>query len=97
MKQKTNGLSLVKIWLDKVIAVGNPVTRDDAGETIVYVFEKDCQWTQIGTKILRGTAGDGFGAALALSEDGKRVAVGAPRSGFNSDESGSVTVFQLTV
>jgi hypothetical protein len=81
----------------KVIAVGNPLTRDGAGETIVYVFDKDGQWTQIGKNILGEIEGDAFGAALALSEDGKRVAVGAPLSGFNSDQSGSFAVFELTV
>jgi hypothetical protein len=57
----------------KVIAVGNPATLEGAGETIVYVYDEDGQWTQIGMKILGKSARDAFGAALALSEDGKRV------------------------
>lgn len=81
----------------KVIAVGNPLTRDGAGETIVYVFDKDGQWTQIEKNILGEIEGDAFGAALGLSEDGKRVAVGAPQSGLNSDKSGSFAVFEVTV
>ena len=84
----------------KVMAVGNPgsdVHGSDAGETAIYALGEGDKWTQVGKKILGKSEGDSFGAALSLSEDGKRVAVGAPGSSGSIEKSGSVVVFELVV
>jgi len=50
------------------------------------------QWERTGDSI-RGAAGDYTGAGLAMSRDGRRVAVGAP--GWGAKEAGEVAVFWL--
>lgn len=82
-----------------VLAVGNPEGDDqgsNTGEAVIYAFDKGTKsWEQVGDSIPGEVQGDSFGAALSLSEDGKRVAVGAPGSGASAENSGSVYVFKL--
>jgi hypothetical protein len=53
-------------------------------------------WKQIGNDIDGEAAGDGSGWSLALSLDGKTVAVGAPYNGLDGYKSGQVRIFQWT-
>jgi hypothetical protein len=82
-----------------VLAVGNPESDDkgsNSGEAVIYAFDEGTEsWEQVGDSIPGEVQGDSFGAALSLSEDGKRVAVGAPGSGASAENSGSVSVFKL--
>lgn len=50
--------------------------------------------TQIGSDIDGETAGDLFGRAVALSADGKRLAVGAPFNNGSGSQQGHVRVFR---
>lgn len=82
-----------------VLAVGNPASDDNgsnAGEATIYVYDEDGNsWEQVGESIPGEVEGDFFGAALAISDDGTRVAVGSPGSGENAENSGSVAIFDL--
>ena len=51
-------------------------------------------WVKIGDDIEAESAGDGFGSAVSLSKDGTIVAVSAPFSDKNGEESGQGRVFQ---
>ena len=85
----------------KVLAIGNPDGDDngiDSGEAIIYAYDEGSKsWKQIGEKIFGEVPGDSFGASLSLSDDGGRVAVGAPGSGDQAQNSGSASVFELTI
>jgi uncharacterized repeat protein (TIGR02543 family) len=49
-------------------------------------------WTQLGSDINGRSSGDTLGEAVALSNDGSTVAVGAPRNDTNANNSGQVRV-----
>ena len=79
------------------IAVG-AFNNDDAGQSAghVRVFDyidenENKSWEQVGRDIRGSNAQDRAGYSVALSGDGQRVAVGAPRGG---EEVGSLRVFQ---
>lgn len=53
------------------------------------------EWTQVGQNIDGAAAYDFAGSSVSLSEDGTRVAVGAPGNDENGPESGHVRLFEL--
>lgn len=64
----------------------------DAGR--VRVFElRDSSWTLVGQPVLGGSPGDGFGSAVALSDDGTMLAAGAAQIGDGS-RAGYIQVLQ---
>ena len=64
----------------KILAVGAPFVFGSWGQVNVYTWdESSSTWNQLGQD-LSGTAGDQLGTSLALSADGKTVAIGAPAS-----------------
>lgn len=75
------------------MAVGAPFNDGNGGESgHVRIYDwTGASWTQIGGDI-DGGAGDQSGAAISLSSDGSRVAIGAPWAGDSF--SGHVQVYQ---
>ncbi len=68
-----------------ILAVGAPDNNGDSfevGNVKIFRFESD-NWVQIGDEILGESLSDHSGAAISLSDDGNRVAIGAPNSGSN--------------
>ena len=66
-----------------------PYSADQIGS--VQVFDRDgttSSWSAVGSKLVGIRADDYFGASVALSNDGTRLAIGAPASG-----AGRVRVF----
>jgi len=59
-------------------ANSNDSDKDNAGQVQVWSFD-GTSWTQDGGDIYGTAAGDRAGWSVALSSDGERVAVGAPR------------------
>jgi hypothetical protein len=88
----------------KTIVIGSPGNWEDndrPGYVRVFSLEVDVDlgtnaWKQIGTDITGEDDGDAFGWSVSISEDGKTIAVGAPRAnGENGDDSGRVRVYQM--
>jgi hypothetical protein len=55
--------------------------------------ENDVVWTQVGLDIDGENADDFFGSSVAMSEDGKRIVIGAAGNDGNGSYSGHVRVF----
>ena len=65
-------------WNDGVTGVA----ADDRGHVRVYKRDESNQslgWTQVGNDIDGAAAGDEFGFSISLSDDGKILAIGAPK------------------
>ena len=76
------------------IVVGAPKnsgSASEAGHVRVYDLIGGT-WTQIGSDIDGEAINDNSGSAVAISDDGTRVAIGAP---FNSSSKGQVRVYNL--
>ena len=64
--------------------------RTKQGYARVYQFHNE-KWEQVGADMIGGEPGDGFGASIAISDDGMAVVVGAP---LNDNNVGYVQPFQ---
>ena len=53
------------------------------------------EWAQLGGDVGGAAAGDWAGWALAMAEDGTRVAVGAPKNDGNGTNAGHVRVYEF--
>jgi len=86
------GLSSSKDGL--IIAVGAPlsdVNGTDSGKVEVYKYTgNSTAWAQVGDTIKGAAAGDEFGASVSLSDDGKTLVVGAPKTGTDA---GTVSMY----
>jgi len=75
------------------VAVRSAVEVNVYPRGIVRVFGWDgSPWNPAGANI-EGETGSGFGASLALSVDGSRLAIGVPYEGGPNDDAGAVRVF----
>lgn len=86
----------------RVIVIGTPETLIEVNRGAIYVYirPKDGWTSSIGyrTRIsaVDGTIGDGFGSSVAISNDGKTIAVGSPyHPGGNG--TGAVYVYQSLI
>jgi FG-GAP repeat len=84
----------------QTLAIGAPLhdaNGPNAGQVQVYRYDAThpaTPWTQIGTDLRGATANAYFGSAIALSQDGLTLAIGAPRSHQeNGPESGAVHLY----
>lgn len=80
----------------KRLAVGglrNDKNGHDAGHVRAFQWSGSA-WTQLGVDIDGEAAEDIFGASVSLSDDGNRLAVGAPQNDGNGLDSGHARVFQ---
>jgi hypothetical protein len=76
------------------VAVGAP--NNGTGNVRVWQLNNDGVWEQLGTNDLIGENGnDRAGTSVAMSADGKRVAVGAPLHSSTVGFGGHVRVWQL--
>lgn len=81
----------------RTVAIGAPGSDgngDDSGQVRLYQFGNG-SWTQRGGDIDGEAAGDRSGGAVALSGDGRTVAIGARDNDGNGDRSGHVRVFAV--
>ncbi len=79
-----------------IIAIGssnNTSSNIDLGHVSI-LSNINGQWTQIGNDIDGSSNDIGFGRALSLSDNGNIVAIGAPNSDYNGNDSGHVSIFQ---
>lgn len=79
-----------------IIAIGssnNTSSNIDLGHVSILSYING-QWTQIGNDIDGSSNDIGFGRALSLSDNGNIVAIGAPNSDYNGNDSGHVSIFQ---
>jgi hypothetical protein len=83
----------------KTIAIGAPGNDGrgfDCGNVRVFAYNSTSQnWEQIGSDIYGEAAGDNFGWSVAMTADGKTIAVGAPYNDENGSNSGHVRVFSF--
>ena len=86
----------------KTLAIGAPGNWNSAEEGLLgyvrvfYLNDTTSSWEQVGQDIRGESSGDYFGFSLALSADGKTLAVGAyANDNDNSDESGHVRVYRI--
>jgi hypothetical protein len=86
----------------KTLAVGAPdedgdgsVMAQDSGAVYLFAQGDDGRWTQTAQLKAANTQPKvEFGFALALSADGKTLAVGAPKQGVDGKNSGGVYLFE---
>ena len=90
-----SGLSVSLSSNGTIVAIGSPysnVNGDDSGQ--VRIFQNiSGVWTKIGSNI-NGEDGIVFGHNVSLSSDGNTVAVSAPFSDENGNNTGHVRVYQ---
>ncbi|MCB0653987.1 MAG: T9SS type A sorting domain-containing protein [Saprospiraceae bacterium] len=84
---------------ESISIIGNRVAVGAAGNGnhvgYVRVFEwNDVEWLQLGEDIDGEAAGDASGRSVSLSNDGNRIAIGAPSNGGNGSYAGHVRVYE---
>ena len=80
------------------LAVGAPVGRDTNEDKTgsVTVFEYNgSTYTKLGSAIYGVGNDDLFGTSVALSSEGSKLAVGAPKTETNGAKTGSVQIYEL--
>ena len=84
------------------VAVGAPRydgdngISEDTGQVRVYKYDSGADtWNQVGGRITGNDQGDATGQSVALSFDGKIVAVGSSGSNMNGIDSGITAVYKL--
>src|SRR5690554_4348640 len=79
-----------------IIAVGAPYNSNGGTNSgHVRIFENvDGIWTQVGNAINGDIAWDEGGKSIALSSDGRILAIGSRRHNGNGTDSGQVRVFE---
>jgi hypothetical protein len=80
----------------KVLAVGSRGNALDKGQVHVYRLDdtKGTAWVE-DKQILEGQEhAEGYGACVALSEDGSVLAIGAPQSSLGGLDAGRVEVYK---
>jgi len=90
------GTSIALSANGKILAVGAPKNDDggaDAGHVRVFEYTSGV-WAQRGSDINGSNAGDQFGYAVEINNDGTKLIVGAPYKDINSTNDGSILVYQ---
>jgi len=78
------------------IAIGgrsNDGNGDRSGHVRIYQFQDS--WEQLGEDIDGEAVGDRSGWSVAMSDDGSRIAIGAPGNDGNGSNSGHVRVYEF--
>ncbi|GAA4773880.1 MULTISPECIES: T9SS type A sorting domain-containing protein [Flavobacterium] len=86
-----SGLSVSLSSDGSIVAMGSPYSTG-SGHVRVYQNVSGV-WTKIGSNI-NAEAGINFGSSISLSSDGSIVAIGAPFSDENGNNTGHVRVYQ---
>lgn len=85
----------------KTLAIGAPANWNIEEEGLLgyvrvfYLNDDTSTWDQVGQDIHGESSGDFFGFSLALSADGKTLAIGAYGNDGNGDGSGHVRVYRI--
>lgn len=79
----------------QTLAVGAPTNSDNGGYVRVYAWSGSA-WGQLGDNIDAEAADDQLGHSVALSSDGRTLAVGARTNDGNGSNAGHVRVYELT-
>lgn len=80
------------------VAIGVPyatITIDDSLEHVQIYEESGGIWSQVGTDIIGEQVNDNFGSSVSLSEDGNRLAIGAPGNDGVGPGAGHVRIYDL--
>jgi hypothetical protein len=80
------------------VAIGAPFNDgngNDSGHIRIYEYN-GATWTQLENDIDGEAAGDESGSAVAMSNEGSRVAIGAPLNDGNGARAGHVRVFSIS-
>jgi len=75
-------------------AIQHSLVKPYAGQVRVYEWSGS-DWIQLGQNIDGAESEDEFGSSISLSEDGMRIAVGAPVNSDNGFVTGHVRVYEL--
>ena len=78
------------------VAIGAPKNNSNKG--VVQIYEGNIStntWDQVGADIIGTEADSESGTSVSLSSNGKRVAIGAPKSDSNGRNSGQVKIYEL--
>lgn len=81
-----------------IVAIGalyNDRKKMFSGHVRIFHY-KNGNWIQLGNDINGEKTDDNSGFSISLSDNGKTVAIGAPRNNGNGNNSGQVRVFQYT-
>ena len=80
----------------KRVAIGAPYANGngtDSGQVRIYEYNGTA-WTQLGDDIDGEAVNDLLGYSVSLSNDGTRVAIGAPENDSNGNNSGQVRIYE---
>ena len=90
------GISVSMCSDGRTLAVGSAGVRDHHEDYVrIYQYTGD-SWVQIGSDIRGEASGEGFGASVSLSSDGRTVAIGAPFfNNGNGLPAGQVRIYKL--
>ena len=81
------------------LAVGAPMSSDgtlEGGFVRIFTENLGGEWTLYGDPITKGVPGDRFGFSVSMAGDKtlQRIAIGAPGSSGNGDDSGMASVYE---
>jgi len=80
------------------VAIGaryNDGNGSDSGHTRIYEYDTASKdWRQLGNDIDGEAADDSSGQSVSMSDDGSRVAIGAPWNDGNGDRSGHTRIYE---
>ncbi|HEY4058198.1 MAG TPA: hypothetical protein VGM39_16410 [Kofleriaceae bacterium] len=81
----------------KRIVIGAPLATTNGAEAgYARVYERSgTDWVQVGADLLGEAAADRYGGAVAISNDGSRIAIGSYENDGGSNNGGSTKVFDL--
>lgn len=79
-----------------ILAIGATKTPARGSETgIVRVYEnKSGSWTQMSSDIVGGNSGNNFGWSVSLSDNGDKIAIGAPFANSQYPAQGYVDIYE---
>ena len=77
----------------RTVAASARTGKNAAGFVRVFTLDASDNWVQLGTDLEGESAGEEFGRAIAMSSDGRRLAVGTT---VWNDETGIVRVFDYS-
>ena len=93
------GFSLSLSFDGQTVGIGGPWNDSNgraSGHALVFRLSPNGQeWLQVGQELVGEAANDSFGVATSISDDGFRIAIGAPLNSENGDGAGYVRVYYL--
>lgn len=89
----------VDVTADGTTAIeGAPFTngKNPGSGQVVVIKKFEDSWTQVGSPILGESNNEKAGQGVAISDDGTIIAIGAPGSRANGNDSGATRTYKLT-